>query len=48
MLNPTFASFKPVKQANPHGAALAEFNPNLQPKTFHELKVSTHVTKQPQ
>lgn len=47
MLNPTFASFKTVKQGNTHGHVLHDLNPNLQPKTFYELKTSTHLTKQP-
>lgn len=47
MLNPTFASFKTVKQGNSNGHVLHDLNPNLQPKTFYELKTSTHLTKQP-
>lgn len=35
MINPTFASFKSIKQTNPNPTALCEINNILQPKTFY-------------
>lgn len=38
MLNPTFASFKTAKQSTFNNTVLCETNPNIQPKSFNELK----------
>ncbi len=35
MINPTFASFKSIKQTNSNPTALCEINNILQPKTFY-------------
>lgn len=48
MINPTFASFKSIKQTNSNPTALCEINNILQPKTFYQLKSSNNVHKNPQ
>jgi hypothetical protein len=42
MLNPTFASFKTTKQPIYPTTTLYETNPNMQPKSFYDLKFSNN------
>jgi hypothetical protein len=45
MLNPTFASFKTVKQPVYPSTTLYEANSNIQPKSFYDLKFSSSNTQ---